>query len=86
MTDSAILAALRASVGNPEAIELLALIEFGMAQSFEGNPPAGLDDLIQEWANALIAIRADEVQRLKRQLAGRAKLASQNAAGDHLET
>jgi hypothetical protein len=68
MTDAAILAALRASVGNPDALELLALVELCMSQSATSRSHIELDNLLDRWGSALVGVAAADVRRLKIQL------------------
>ena len=68
MTDAAILAALRASVGNPDALEFLALAELCLSQPATTRSHAELRDLLDRWGHALVGIDAAEIRRLKTHL------------------
>lgn len=68
MIQAAILAVLRASVGNPEAIELLAHIELRLSQNTNFTSGDELGELLDKWGNALANVDAEEVLSLKRQL------------------
>ena len=85
MTDAALLAALRASVGNPDALELLALVEFWLSQASTSRSRNELSDLLDRWADALIGIDADDVRHLKVKLQEACDLALHLAARDHDE-
>jgi hypothetical protein len=66
MIEQALLVALRVSLGNPDAITALAMIELCLAQ-----PPGDrseLNDLIDDWGRTLVSVNAACVERLKRQL------------------
>jgi hypothetical protein len=66
MIEQALLVALRVSLGNPDAITALAMIELCLAQ-----PPgdrAELNGLIDDWGRTLVSVNAACVERLKRQL------------------
>jgi hypothetical protein len=85
MTDAALLAALRASVGNPDALESLALVELWLSQASTSRSRDELTNLLDRWADALIGIGADDVRRLKVQLQEACDLALHSSARDHDE-
>ena len=85
MTDAAILAALRASVGKPDALELLARLEFWLSQAPVSRPRSELSELLARWGDALIDIGADDVRHLKVQLQESCELTSHASARDHDE-
>ncbi len=66
MIEQALLAALRVSLGNPDAITALAMIELCLAQPTGDR--AELNDLIDDWGRTLVSVNAACVERLKRQL------------------
>jgi hypothetical protein len=68
MIERALLAALRASLGNPDAIIALAMIEFCAAQPPSGRSRLELSDLIDDWGRTLVSVDAACVERMKRQL------------------
>ena len=70
MVGAAILGALRASVGNPDAIDLLALIELCLAQTPSAHSQIELIDLVDRWGRTLVGVDPDEVRRIKRPLVG----------------
>ncbi len=63
-----ILAALRASLGSPSALTLLALIELRLAEGPSARAQPELDELIHRWAAAVIGIDRREVEHLKDRL------------------
>jgi hypothetical protein len=66
MIEQALLAALKVSLGNPDAITALAMIELCLAQ-----PPSDrseLNDLIDDWGRTLVSVDAACVERMRRQL------------------
>ena len=85
MTDAAIMAALRASVGNPDALELLALVELWLSEAPTLRSRNGLSDLLDRWGDALVDIGADDVRHLKVQLQESYELASHVSARDYDE-
>jgi hypothetical protein len=66
MIDKAILAALRASIGNPDAIAALALIELCLAEPPSVDSRRELSQLIDKWGRTLLSVDAADVERLKR--------------------
>jgi hypothetical protein len=66
MIDKAILAALRASIGNPDAIAALALFELRLAEPPSIGSQKELSQLIDKWGRTLLSVDAADVERLKR--------------------
>jgi uncharacterized membrane protein YidH (DUF202 family) len=66
--ERALLAALRASIGNAAAMAALARVELALAALANGRPRSDLPVLIDEWGQALIGRHHAEVDHLKRQL------------------
>ena len=85
MTDAAILAALRASLGNPDALELLARLELWLSQAPVSRSRSELSELLEKWGDALTDIGADDVRHLKGQLQESYELTSHVSARDHDE-
>jgi hypothetical protein len=83
MIDAAILGALRVSVGNPDAIDLLALIELCLAQTASAHSQIELIDLVDRWGQTLVGVDPAEVRRLKRALVGSSELSSQKTVSEH---
>ena len=85
MTDAALIAALRASVGNPDALELLALVELWMSEAPTLRSRNGLSDLLDRWGDALFDIGADDVRHLKAQLQESCDRISRSSPREHDE-
>jgi hypothetical protein len=83
MTEAAILAALRASIGNPDAIDLLALIELCLAQTPSAHSQIEMVDLVDRWGQTLVGVDPAQVRRLKRPLIGSNESSSQKTASEH---
>ena len=62
------MSALRASVGNSDAIAALALVELSLAQPLSFRSRLDLHVLIDKWGRALKGVDPVEVERLKRQI------------------
>ena len=80
MIEAAVLAALRVSVGNSDAIEMLALIELRLAQTSSSESRHELGDLVERWSNTLVDIDSASVIGLKQQLQSSFNSWMQNAA------
>jgi hypothetical protein len=65
---AAIVRALKASLGNPEALAALAQVEEHIAQAPSVRSQIELSDLIDAWGKTLVGIDAAELKDLKRQL------------------
>jgi hypothetical protein len=65
---AAIVRALKASLGNPEALAALAQVEEHIAQAPGVRSQIELSDLIDAWGQTLVGIDAAELKDLKRQL------------------
>lgn len=85
MTEAAILAALRASLGKPDAVELLALVEFRLSEAPTSRSHVELSDLLDRWGDALVDIGAVEVRHLKVQLRECCDRISHSSAREHDE-
>jgi hypothetical protein len=83
MTEAAVLAALRASIGNPDAIDLLALIELCLAQTPSAHSQIELTDLVDRWGHTLVGVDPAEVRRLKLPLVGSNEPRSQRTVSEH---
>ena len=83
MIDAAILGALRVSVGNPDAIDLLALIELCLAKEPSAPSQIELIDLVDRWGRTLVGVDPAEVRCLKRQLVGSKESSSQKTVSEH---
>ena len=68
MIEYAILAALRASSGNPDAIAALALIELSLAEPPGLGSVEKLTEFIDKWGLTLRGVDAADVDHLKNQL------------------
>lgn len=68
MIEKAILAALQISLGNPDALTALALVEFSLAQEPSDRSRPTLDELIDQWGQTLVDVDDVIVERLKRLL------------------
>jgi hypothetical protein len=82
MINAAILGALRVSVGNPDAIDLLALIELCLAQDPSAPSQIELIDLVDRWGRTLVGVDPAEVRRLKRPLVG-SNVSSSQKTSEH---
>jgi hypothetical protein len=68
MIHQAILAALRVSFKNPDALTALALIELCLAEPPGDGSKIELSELIDRWALKLRGVAAVDIDRLKNQL------------------
>jgi hypothetical protein len=68
MIEEAILAALRASLGNSDALKALARIELHLSQPQSARSPIGLSELVNRWSQTLDGVAHVDRERLKRQL------------------
>ena len=68
MIHQAILAALRVSLKNPDALTALALIELCLAEPTNDDSKKELSELIDKWALKLRGVAAADIDRLKNQL------------------
>ena len=68
MIHQAILAALRVSLKNPDALTALALIELCLAEPPGDGSKKELSELIDKWALKLRGVAAVDIDRLKNQL------------------
>ena len=68
MIEEAILAALRASLGNSDALKALAQIELHLSQPQCTRSSFGLSELVNTWSQTLDGVAHVDRERLKRQL------------------
>ena len=66
--EQAIVAAVEASVGNPDAIAALARVELCLAQGSSVHSQSELTELVDEWGRTLRGIEPADVERLKRRI------------------
>jgi len=68
MIEQALLSALQASLGNPEAIIALAMIELCLAQPPSCRSRLELQNLVEDWGRTLLSVDAADIENMKQNL------------------